>query len=64
VDSVPDPQLLRKSGRAMNRARTSGSADRNSDHWTTEAARQIISNKATVYILTLIAVLKSAKAFA
>jgi hypothetical protein len=34
---VSDPVLLRKSGRAGNRARTSGSVARNSDHWTTEA---------------------------
>jgi hypothetical protein len=32
VDSVPDPLLLRKSGSAGNRARTSGSVARNSDH--------------------------------
>jgi hypothetical protein len=38
VDSVPDPLLLRKSGSAGNRSRTSGPVDRNSDHWTTEAA--------------------------
>jgi hypothetical protein len=32
VDSVTDPPLLRKSGSAGNRTRTSGSAARNSDH--------------------------------
>jgi hypothetical protein len=32
VDPVPDPLLLRKSGSAGNRTRTSGSAARNSDH--------------------------------
>jgi hypothetical protein len=37
VDPVPDPLLLRKSGSARNRTRASGSVDRNSDHWTTEA---------------------------
>jgi hypothetical protein len=36
VDHVPDPLLLRKSGSAGNRIRTSGSVARNSDHWTTE----------------------------
>jgi hypothetical protein len=38
VNPVSDPLLLRKSGSAGNRARTSGSAVRNSDHRTTEAA--------------------------
>jgi hypothetical protein len=37
VDPVPDPLLLRKSGSAKNRTRTSGSVARNSDHQTTEA---------------------------
>jgi hypothetical protein len=32
VDPVPDPLLLRKSGSAGNRTRTSGSVARNSDH--------------------------------
>jgi hypothetical protein len=32
VDAVPDPLLLRKSGSAGNRTRTSGSIARNSDH--------------------------------
>jgi hypothetical protein len=32
VDPVPDPLLLRKSSRAGNRTRTSGSVARNSDH--------------------------------
>jgi hypothetical protein len=32
VDHVPDPLLLRKSGIAANRTRTSGSVARNSDH--------------------------------
>jgi hypothetical protein len=36
VDPVPDPLLLRKSGSARNRAQTSGSVARNTDHWTTE----------------------------
>jgi hypothetical protein len=31
VDPVPDPLLLRKSGSAGNRTRTSGSVARNSD---------------------------------
>jgi hypothetical protein len=37
VDSVPDLLLLRKSGSAVNRTRTSGSVARNSDHKTTKA---------------------------
>jgi hypothetical protein len=36
ADPVPD-LLLRKSGNAGNRKRTSGSAARNYDHYTTEA---------------------------
>jgi hypothetical protein len=32
VDAIPDPLLLRKSGSAGNRTRTSGSVARNSDH--------------------------------
>jgi hypothetical protein len=31
VDPVPDPLLLRESGRVGNRSRTSGSVARNSD---------------------------------
>jgi hypothetical protein len=38
VDHVPDPLLLRKSGSAGNRTRTSGSVTNNSDHWTTDEA--------------------------
>jgi hypothetical protein len=37
VDPIPDPLLLRKSGTAGNRTRSSGSVARNSDHQTTEA---------------------------
>jgi hypothetical protein len=37
VDPVPDPLLLRKSGSAGNRSRTSVSVARNSDHKTIEA---------------------------
>jgi hypothetical protein len=37
VDPVPDPLLLLKSGSVGNRSRTSGSVDRNSDHYKTEA---------------------------
>jgi hypothetical protein len=40
VYPVPDPLLLRKSGSVGNRTRTSGPVARNSDHWTTEAARK------------------------
>jgi hypothetical protein len=35
VDPVPDPLLLRKSGRARNRTQTCGSVAKNSDHYTT-----------------------------
>jgi hypothetical protein len=38
MDPVPDLLLVRKSGSAGNRTRTSGSVDRNSGHWTTEAS--------------------------
>jgi hypothetical protein len=41
VDPVPDPLLLRKSGRAGNRTRTSASVARNSDHYTTESVRHV-----------------------
>jgi hypothetical protein len=37
VDPVPDPLLLRKSGSARNRTRTSGYVAWNPDHYTTEA---------------------------
>jgi hypothetical protein len=40
VDSVPDPLLLRKSGSAGNRTRTSGSVARNFDPYTTESKYQ------------------------
>jgi hypothetical protein len=41
VDPVPGPLLLRKSGSAWNRTQIeSGSVDRNSDHYTTEAVKQ------------------------
>jgi hypothetical protein len=39
MDPVPDPLLLRKSGSARNRTRTSGYVARNSDHNTREAVR-------------------------
>jgi hypothetical protein len=39
VDPITDPLLLRKSGSTGNRTRTSGSAARNSDHYTTEVVR-------------------------
>jgi hypothetical protein len=38
VDPIPDPLLLRISGSAGNRTRTSGSVARNSNHWTTEVS--------------------------
>jgi hypothetical protein len=37
MDPVPHPPLLRKSGSAGNRTRTSGPVTRSSDHYTTEA---------------------------
>jgi hypothetical protein len=43
VDPFPDPLLLRKSGGARNRTRTSESAARNSDHETTEASIGLIA---------------------
>jgi hypothetical protein len=42
VNPVPDPLLLRKSGSAENRTRTSGSVAGNSDHWTTDAITSIL----------------------
>jgi hypothetical protein len=39
VDPVPDPLLLRKSGSAGNRTRTSRTVTNNSDHKTTEAVK-------------------------
>jgi hypothetical protein len=48
VDLVPDPLLLRKSGSAGNRIRTSGSAARNSDNYTTEEANSITCIKLEV----------------
>jgi hypothetical protein len=44
VDPVPDPLLLRKTGSAANRTRTSGSAARNSDHQSTEAVYFLLHN--------------------
>jgi hypothetical protein len=63
VDPVPDLLLLRKSGSAGNRTRTSGSVARNSDHQTTEAVcsvrnthkidkQKIACSHMTCYILT------------
>jgi hypothetical protein len=44
VDPVLDPILLRKSGSAGNRTRTSGSVARNSGHDTTEAVFFLLHN--------------------
>jgi hypothetical protein len=44
VDPVPDPLLLRKSGNAENRTRTSGSVARISDNWTTGAVYFLLRN--------------------
>jgi hypothetical protein len=41
VDPVPDTLVLRESGSAGNRTRTSGSLARNSDHYTREAVEAI-----------------------
>jgi hypothetical protein len=48
VDPVPDPVLLRKSGRAGNQTRISGSVARNSGHGTTEA----VEVKASISLYT------------
>jgi hypothetical protein len=45
MDLVADPLLLRKSGSAGNRTRTSGSVARNSDHWTTETVTSLSGNE-------------------
>jgi hypothetical protein len=42
VDPVPNPLLLRKSGSARNRTRTSGSVARNSEDYTTEAVSRSV----------------------
>jgi hypothetical protein len=42
VNPVPDPLLLRKSGSARNRIRTSGSIARNSDHCNVQAHLEIV----------------------
>jgi uncharacterized protein (UPF0335 family) len=47
VDPVPDP-LNRKSGSAGNRAQTSGSVARNSDHWTIEAIHRLCNELKTL----------------
>jgi hypothetical protein len=44
---VLDQLLLRKSGSAWNRTRTSWSVDRNADHWSTEAALVLSQPKKT-----------------
>jgi hypothetical protein len=44
VDPVSDPLLLRKCGSAGNRTPTSGSAARNSEHYTTEAVYFLLLN--------------------
>jgi hypothetical protein len=44
VDPVPDSLLLRKSGRAGNRTRTTRSVARNPDIWTTEAVYFLVHN--------------------
>jgi hypothetical protein len=38
-EPVPDPPLVRKSGSAVNRTRTSGSVAGNSDHYTTNTVQ-------------------------
>jgi hypothetical protein len=51
VDPVPDPLLLRNSGSAGNRTRTSGSVARNSDHQTAEAVLGYMPTKVILIIL-------------
>jgi hypothetical protein len=48
-DSVPDLLILRKSGSAGNRMRTSGSVARNFDHKTSEAY-QLTCNKDVIFV--------------
>jgi hypothetical protein len=51
VDPVPDPLLLRKSGSAGNRTRTSGPVARNSGYYSTEAVGLILKRKKNIIIL-------------
>jgi hypothetical protein len=44
VEPVLNPLLLRKSGSAGNRTRTSGSVAKNSDQYTTEAVYFLLLN--------------------
>jgi hypothetical protein len=65
VDPVPDPLLLRKSGSAGNRTRTSGSVASNSDRKTTDAvipSSSILSNPvlpapSSLYVLLILSTL-------
>jgi hypothetical protein len=52
VDPISYPLLLRKSGSAGNRSRTSGSVARNSDHWTTEAVFMV--SPCCVYVFPIL----------
>jgi hypothetical protein len=52
VDPGPDP-LLRKSGSAGYRTRTSGSVARNSNNYTTEAVRYILLKRAKLTLLLI-----------
>jgi hypothetical protein len=50
VDPVPDPLLVRNSGIAGNRTRTSGSVARNYDHETIEAVIIAVIPAYIIYI--------------
>jgi hypothetical protein len=52
TDPVPDPILHRKSGRAGNRNRTSGSIARYSDNYTTQAVNCNVVTKIKLLLLT------------
>jgi hypothetical protein len=54
VDPVPDPLLLRKSGSAGNRTRTSGSVVKNSDHKIKEAVNAAIIIHIIITIITIV----------
>jgi hypothetical protein len=58
ADPVPDPLLLRKSGCAGNRIRTSGSVHRISDHWATEVALESLVIIIIIIIIMTITVIE------
>jgi hypothetical protein len=50
VDPVPDPLLLKKSGSACNRTRTSECVVKNSDQWITEAVNEYQKQKKIMFL--------------